>query len=55
MHLRKTMKKVLNFTYKVLPVNVLKVFLSFISAMNVQRMGLKMEFISANMKTMKNN
>ena len=52
---RKIIKKEPNYTCKVQPLKGLKVIVYVILAMNVQRMGLKMEFIGANMKNMKNN
>jgi hypothetical protein len=46
---------VLNYIYNQLPLKELNVNLLFILAMSIQRMGLKMEYIAGNMKSMQNN
>ncbi len=45
----------LNYIYNQLPLKELNVNLLFILAMSIQRMGLKMEYIAGNMKSMQNN
>lgn len=45
----------LNYIFNQLPLKEHNVNLSLILAMSIQRMGLKMEYISGNMKSMQNN
>lgn len=49
------MKKELSFTFKVQLQKEHNVILTLTSAMNIQRMAMKMEFIGGNMKSMNNN
>ena len=45
----------LNYTFNQLLLKGLSVIFLLILAMSIQRMGLKMEYISGNMKSMQNN